>query len=134
MNTVESDLTNYLKNTILTLACCNNIDHRNYDRKKQFYRLKELAMNNSIDNSIDIIIKEILDNEILKNGLDDCDEDNEDDEEESDADEDEMYEKNNNKFINFIDYVGLYEIYNLHGDSCDNFKDEFLKIIKKYNL
>ena len=126
---IEVELQNFIKKTILTLACCNNIDHRNYDRKKKFYRLKELAINNSIDNSIVIIVKEILDGDILKDGIDDDKEDDSD----SDEDEDEIYEKNNSKFNNFIDYVGLYEMYNLHTDNCDNFKDEFVKIIKKHN-
>lgn len=127
MSDIEVELQNFIKNTILTLACCNNIDHRNYDHKKQFYRLKELSTNNSIDNSIIIIIKEILEKQILKNKDEDCDED-------SDEDSDDEDEKIHSIFINFINYVGLYEIYNLHGDSGDIFFFDFMKIIKKYNF
>ena len=123
MSNIEVELENFIKNTILTLACCNSIDHRNYDLKKQISRLKELSTNNSIDNSIIIIVKEILEKNILSN----CDDDYDDDEDNED-------EKFHSIFINFINYVGLYEIYNLHGDSGDIFFEDFIKIIKKYNL
>lgn len=130
MSNIEVELQNFIKKTILTLACCNNLDHRNYDCKKKDYRLKELAKNNSIDNSIIIIVKEILENQILTNQDDEEDENNDDFEE----NEDEKYDRYNSIFIDFIEYIGLYEIYNLHADSLDIFFDDFMKIIKKYNF
>ena len=130
MSDIEVELQNFIKNTILTLACCNNIDHRNYDRKKQFSRLKKLATNNSIDNSINIIVKEILERQILNNKDDD---DKEDDDQEDDEQDDDD-EKYNCIFTKFIDYIGLKEIHNLHGDSRDIFYFDFIKIIKKHNF
>jgi hypothetical protein len=189
---MESNLENFIKDTLLILSCSNNIDHRNYNinRETHFSRLKKLAKNNSLDNSINIIVKEIIEKKILEltekdNGYYDeeteesnnenyiieteesnnvekeaydekteeeadnvekeepYDEETEEEPKDDDTEEesfkkdqhneneDVLYDKNDEIFNKFIDYVGLYEMYNLHSDDRDTFKHYFIKIISK---
>jgi len=120
---MANDLQNYIKNTVVSMACCNKLDHRNYDSvKKPCYRLIEMTRNNSFDDAIAIIVRELLEYDVLNP------EEDGDDEEDDDDDADDKI------FKNFIDYVGLYEMYNLHGDKRDSFKGDFIKLLKKYKI
>lgn len=123
---MANDLQNYIKNTVVSMACCNKLDHRNYDSvKKPCYRLIEMTRNNSFDDAIAIIVRELLEHDVLN-----PDEDGDDEEEEEDDDDD----ADDKIFKNFIDYVGLYEMYNLHGDKRDSFKGDFINLLKKYKI
>lgn len=118
---MEEKLISYTINTVLKLACDQNIDHRNYAKEKNESRLlKSWKEHKTIDEAVKKIINKLLEEEefikSLKNLKDD--EDNEDDEEE---------EKREEICRIVFDYIGIGEINNLHGDDTDKFKDELMK-------
>ena len=110
---MENSLINFIKDALLVLSCSTKLDHRNYERgSKKQSRLQKLGKTHSLDESIRIIVNDVINNKILQ----------------LDVDEDE--DKNNNVlFTIFIEYVGLYEIFNLHSDDEDKFRERFIEII-----
>lgn len=138
---LETSLIMFVKKTIVELACSNNIDHRNYDRTVHQSKLKELMIKNNynLDLTIEQIVKEsleditflkmlkpfqkkiTLDAEPKKNPLNDI--------EHLDYDEDDLFELKTDVYYRFIEFVGLNELLNLHGDVSDVFQADFIKAI-----
>mgnify|MGYP000665087988 CR=1 FL=1 len=127
---MENALLSYTRKTIFKLACDNTIDHRDYDNKKYNSRLlNALHDNNNTEEAIKKTILELLNEsefiELLEkyknydlavfkhNNYDEY--------------EDELYEIKSNVFYHFINFLGLNEISSLHGDSVDDFKNEFFE-------
>jgi hypothetical protein len=122
---IKNSLIEFIKDTLLVLSCSTNIDHRNYNYERRLVkrsRLQNLAKTNSLDESIKIIVSEVINNNILQLTESDIESD-------YDSDDDDSYQKNYSLFNKFIRYVGLYEILNLHGDDQDKFQERFITII-----
>ncbi len=134
---------NYIRWAVFELACSGNIDHRNYSESNGKSKLKKYVKKfASADKAIEQITKELVENktfdeqiqEYLKiigktdqtqSALVDCDGD------ENDQDSccsDEIYDTKQQLFSEFIDFVGLYEIDNLHGDNRDEFEEKFFQL------
>jgi len=112
---------------IVKLATDTTINHRNYFMgEKRISPLNEMIKKTgSIDKSIDILVKSFLDDNIFI--------DNRERILSGNYDEDE-YEDEKSFLDNFansvIEYFGLYEIFSLHEDDSDYFKDIIIKFFQ----
>ena len=125
---LREELTNYVLDTILKLSCSTTIDHRNYclrDKRENSKLLEKFKTEKNINKIVDDIISEwIIENETTINNI------------QNSTFDDEEYDELEIKevlFRKFINYVGLYEIDNLHSDYDVLFMDNFIKIIDKKN-
>ncbi len=140
---IEEQFVKFIKKVIFELSCINKIDHRFNDLSLYKSRLREdMAQNNyeNVDLVIANIVKEFVAEDysigtikyLLKKSSDKNQKEDEDEDEygNKDVDEDEdTYDEVMNDFYNeFIQSVGLYEVFSLHGDDGDRFQDDFIKI------
>lgn len=111
--------------------CVSGFNHRNYENKKD-NKSKLLGLNYyNFNELIKEFTNEFLNDENfieLKQELISFKQSKNNNEE---INEDEIYEKENEITIHFIDFFGFSEMYNLHGDSFDVIKNNFLKLIYK---
>lgn len=122
-----------IKNFLLELATNTTIDHRNYsmtskDENLPLSPLVEsiVANGNSFDLGISDLAKSIESDEKIIQALKDLKELHAD----KDVDNcDEIYETETALFHRFIELSGLREIESLHGDSNDEFRDDFFKFV-----
>ncbi len=147
---------NYIRWAVFELACSGNIDHRNYSESNGKSKLKKyVGKFASADKAIGQITKELVENktfneqiqEYLKiigktdptqSTIADCDADENNQDSCCDDDfcdensygSDEIYDTKQQLFSEFVDFIGLYEIENLHGDDRDEFEEKFFQLFE----
>ncbi len=117
---MEEILVSYVRWAVFELAC-GDIDHRNYSHPHgETSKLKNYVEElNDSEAAIKKVVKELLEIEDIVNCFDEINNMN------SDNDElDDMYNDCLDAIINFI---GIYEINNLHEDDRDKFIERFKK-------
>lgn len=126
---MESCIEKYITWAVIELATNSEIDHRNYSQVHQESLLKKLTENHgSIDKAIKAVaietIPDIIDMyEGFKKTLNEFDVD-------VGVDEitDYVDEFSEDLFSKFVGMCGLYEIFNLHGDDEQKFREKFIKM------
>lgn len=128
---VEQQLSKFVAQTIMRLACDSRIDHRNdfiYNNKAS--KLFTYFQSFDIETSIYMSVKDYMEDDSIQY------ENNSKlykllypDYIQEEIDEDNLFEEKLDLFHQFIRYIGIYEVLSLHGDEQDQFQDEFIKII-----
>jgi len=109
----------YVRWAVFELACNAGIDHRNYDGKTRESKLKEYVKGHKdAEKAIERICVELFQDEQFNDYMTRYS--NPEDDEEDDA-----YELQTEFFNYVVEFIGLGEISNLHGDDQDNFRDKF---------
>ena len=107
----------YIRWVICQLVCNDKVDHRGYSKLGEKSRLSNYITNlRNVDEAINKVVQEMfLDDEINKLF----------DELKKSDDEDEKYDLKCELFSSIILFIGLYEIFNLHGSEYDKFLQKF---------
>ena len=126
----SSKVGGYIRWAVFELACRADIDHRNYDGSKKESRLKtHRNILNSCDEAIEKTALELLTDEQFKNQYSQYCEKLKANANDEDEDDDFEYETKPQLFNYVVDFIGLYEIFNLHEDDRDDFQDKFFEMI-----
>lgn len=137
--TFKNKLIDFIKWCIIQLLCNNNVEHRNYSsghiKQSKFEDIMKTT--NNLELTIEQIVNEIIDSKLIKTAseiykvnnelnIETLDDDN------SDPDSDDDYEKYDCIFNEVINFIGIWEIFNIHHDNLYEFEDKFMKIIKEH--
>ncbi len=119
--TLIIDITDFIKEVIISLACSSHLDFRNNCCTKRESRLFNLVKerNFQLDVSIHEVVLDLLNDAKFieyRQRLENMHE------------EDEKDEARDELFNYFIDYIGLYTVFTMHGDVIDSLKDMLFKI------
>lgn len=124
--TLLIDITDFIKQVIISLACSSHLDFRNNCCTKRESRLFNLVKerNFQLDVSIHEVVLDLLKDAKFIEYRQRLENMHEEDEHEEDEKDELKYEL----FNYFIDYVGLYTVFTMHGDVIDSLKDMLFKI------
>lgn len=136
-NNLKQNIINYIKWSMLELACNNKLDHRGYNDSEGKSRLYATIKNNGYDFNLgmELVADQLIAN---KNGklqtMISKVEKISSQENISDEDGDERYELEQEIFSYVNDFIGLGEIGSLHGDDSDKFKDKLEELLIGFSL
>ena len=114
----------YIRWAVFELACNGGIDHRNYDGQTRESKLQNYVKAScSVDKAIEQVAQEMVSNQTFSEYHQQYVTDEDDD-------DDDKFDLENDFFNWVVQFIGLGEISNLHGDNQDNFREKFFAFFK----